>query len=563
MRINNTWVGYTTRSFSEIRTSIVKGLSTDVPEITDFSNSNSLMVLVNIFSGIAEMLNYYIDRMGEETFPVTARKFTSMTLHANSNGYQIKPAVASFGELVFEVVDAQGLPKLSTVQTILPKGTILYSIDNTPVTLTEDIIIQPGMYKMVKIPQGTYDTPLANFRQYTISSNIYIGDIGSNIFLPISYCHNTLELTIGGLPLKERDNELASENEVDTFYIAYQLGGGFLVKINTASPTGTPVYGRYATTSGSNGNIQSLQISDTSTFGGPDTIKYYNQKPFVGGADPEGIELIRARLGSKRRTNHRAVTRGDILDLTKLIPTINKAYLFGSCGNKINLFISPINGEIASNQLCGEVATELNAKMVYPREVLVNPAGVTHIYTKAKVFLKGGSSTTSATDAIKSVLSLKYSTTNSDINMPVYLSDIIAMIDNLTMVDHLNLEEIFAIPYINPVATMPVNKALTSITKIKPSYNQAVGIINWKLVYLSSTDTFTIYKDGIIYEIIQKVGTTWTLANTTLISLIITDNTYTNTDTWEFATHPTGSDILLQDNTFPLITPQDITLIYG
>ncbi len=78
MALDNPWVGYITRSYQQIKDSLLSRMVTNNPEITDHSESNILVIIIGMFAGIAEMLGYYIDNMAREAFIATARKFTSM-----------------------------------------------------------------------------------------------------------------------------------------------------------------------------------------------------------------------------------------------------------------------------------------------------------------------------------------------------------------------------------------------------------------------------------------------------------------------------------------------------
>ena len=63
IRVNNPWTSSLTRSFIQIKKSVVNRLIATVPELKDLSQSNLLMILVDIYAGVGEMLNYYIDNM--------------------------------------------------------------------------------------------------------------------------------------------------------------------------------------------------------------------------------------------------------------------------------------------------------------------------------------------------------------------------------------------------------------------------------------------------------------------------------------------------------------------
>ena len=92
MALENKWVGYLQRGYLQIKNSILNRVRSSVPEITDFSESNILVIIVSMFSGMVEQLNYYIDQLLRESFVTTARRYTSLVRHARTFDYRIKAA---------------------------------------------------------------------------------------------------------------------------------------------------------------------------------------------------------------------------------------------------------------------------------------------------------------------------------------------------------------------------------------------------------------------------------------------------------------------------------------
>ena len=58
MSTNNPWLTPYQRSFDSIKAKLKTSLNKNVPEITDFSEGNIFIIIISIFSAIAEVLHY-------------------------------------------------------------------------------------------------------------------------------------------------------------------------------------------------------------------------------------------------------------------------------------------------------------------------------------------------------------------------------------------------------------------------------------------------------------------------------------------------------------------------
>lgn len=75
MALSNKWLTPLERSFSDIKQKLLDKLKTikdpnnpDKPLISDLSEGNILVLIISMFSAIAEVLHFYIDNLGRETF---------------------------------------------------------------------------------------------------------------------------------------------------------------------------------------------------------------------------------------------------------------------------------------------------------------------------------------------------------------------------------------------------------------------------------------------------------------------------------------------------------------
>jgi hypothetical protein len=99
MALDNTWVGYLQRSYKSIKASILSRLEVLVPEVTDRSESNILVILIGAFAGLVEQLNYYIDNMARELYLPTARRYSSVVKIARLLDYRVMAKVGATVDL--------------------------------------------------------------------------------------------------------------------------------------------------------------------------------------------------------------------------------------------------------------------------------------------------------------------------------------------------------------------------------------------------------------------------------------------------------------------------------
>lgn len=187
----NQWVGYLDRSYEQIKASVLSRVATSTPEITDFSEGNILVVIVSMFSGIAEMLNYYIDNMAREAFVETARLFSSMVNLVKLIDYRIKSAIPASVDLTFFVRDApDGTLFPVTSDWSAPAGIIVNTSNGVPFKTTEELVILTGQ------SSATVAAQQVQTASGTLGSTT--GVANESFEITFAYAEGTMNLTING-----------------------------------------------------------------------------------------------------------------------------------------------------------------------------------------------------------------------------------------------------------------------------------------------------------------------------------------------------------------------------
>ena len=103
--ITNKWLNPYQRSYQQIKAKLIESLSqlTDKDGkqlITDYSEGNILIIILSLFAAIAEVLHYYIDNVGRESFLSTSRRYDSVVKHGLLVDYHPRAAIAASVDVI-------------------------------------------------------------------------------------------------------------------------------------------------------------------------------------------------------------------------------------------------------------------------------------------------------------------------------------------------------------------------------------------------------------------------------------------------------------------------------
>lgn len=552
MALNNPWVGYITRSYTQIKSSVLSRLGIAVPEITDHSSSNIMVVIIDIFAGISEMLNYYIDSMAREAFISTARLYSSVVKLSGLVDYRIKAAIPAQVELTISFLDIDGLPYATTDEFILPQGTI-FNTNNAVEFISIGNITVPVGTTILNVPclQGELQTGIV--------IGTTDGSLNQIYSLGTDYANDTIDILVGG-EVWTLKSTLGRSTSTDKDYVvniseskvAYiQFGDG----INGAIPTaGKTIVADFTTTLGSKGNVgpNTITVSayDFSVHNIVSAI-ITNNIAAVAGTDYEDIEKIRRSAPLSLRTLDRAVTKQDYIDIAKLAPGIDKANIKFNCGKSIEIYVVPNGGGIAPQSLLNTTKDFIDLRKMITTFVTVLPTGESRIRVDLVVRARFRASLVQTEQDIIDALVNAYSYDTSDVNKPIRTSDIIALVDNLDKVDYLTVNSIYLMPYFRPTESSTVE--LAKYFKINKG-----SIVKYEWELKTDGTFFTLFREGQQIATIP-VGVEYT-DPLNILTIKILASAYLAGMVWEFTTYPFNANIELDNFSIPIITSDDILL---
>lgn len=532
MGITNKWLNPYQRSYQQIKAKLVESLmGLKDPQgqklITDYSEGNILIIILSLFAAIAEVLHYYVDNMARETFLSTARRYDSVVKHGALVDYHARAAIAA----TVDVILSRSITGNSIgAKLTIPQGTLFTDSSGNSWLSARDVI----WYSNVT----TCKVPIIQHERYTASAlNNMVIPTGDRVILNLGtlpngkyYEQGSMSLQIGGetwvlvdtfAKSKPTDKHfMVSVDEALNPYIMF--GDGTFGKKPAAGAKITNVV--FYLTNGTQGNVKSNTITSV-----PSVISssitdatVSNAYDAGGGSNYENFTMLKEHIPLSVKTLGVAITKEDFESLAMLVDGVNKAKADYECGRKLTVYISPDGGAVASSELINRVYNLLSQRAPMTTWLKVKSAGKVQIILEMDVTGKKSYKTAEIQTQILTSLYNAYSPEQAQIGGSVRVSDIYALIDNLSTVDYLHLTKFYIKPW---PTTIYGNKEL-NLGQFK--LNKAKGSMTYYITFNSST-TFTVRSVSNGYMATGTVGNSIQVidkANGFDFSLDIQNNSY-------------------------------------
>lgn len=532
MGITNKWLNPYQRSYQQIKAKLVESLmglkdKDGQKLITDYSEGNILIIILSLFAAIAEVLHYYVDNMARETFLSTARRYDSVVKHGALVDYHARAAIAA----TVDVILSRSITGNSIgAKLTIPQGTLFTDQSGNSWLSARDVT----WYSNVT----TCRVPIIQHEKYTTSAlNNMVIPTGDRVQLNLGtlpngkyYEQGSMSLQIGGeswvlvetfAKSKPTDKHfMVSVDESLNPYIMF--GDGTFGKKPAAGAKITNVV--FYLTNGSQGNVKSNTITSV-----PSVISssitdatVSNAYDAGGGSNYENFTMLKEHIPLSVKTLGVAITKEDFESLAMLVDGVNKAKADYECGRKLTVYISPDGGAVASSELISRVYNLLSQRAPMTTWLKVKSAGKVQIILEIDVTGKKSYKTAEIQTQILTALYNAYSPEQAEIGGSVRVSDIYALIDNLSTVDYLHLTKFYIKPW---PTTIYGNKEL-ALGQFK--LNKATGSMTYFITFNSST-TFTVRSVSNGYVATGSVGSSLQVldkANGFDFSLDIQNNSY-------------------------------------
>mgnify|MGYP000199801812 FL=1 len=578
MSTSNNWLNPYQRSFNDIKAKLISELRLQIPEITDYSEGNIFVIIISIFAAIAEVIHYYIDNMAREAFLPTARRYSSLYKHAKLVDYHIKSAIPATVDVVLYKNDDTPISQDITI----PLNTEFTSSDGKTWISTKTVIWYKDSY-YVTVPlvqQKSVGVPdriqLGNI--LSPDSIIYITDIPSDQ----KYVEGSMNLYINDEPWILVDTFAYSSSRDKVYKVEIDEQTRPYIKFSDDQFGMKPEYNAtieasYSLTYGSAGNIatnnfttvpQDIQVIDNK-------ITINNIIPATGGSDYETFNMLKNHIPLSIKTLGVAITKEDFEAIAKMVGGVDKAYANYVCGRYVEIYITPDGGGEASSALLDSVEKTISKSKVITTSIEVLSTHKSQVFLDMTITGKKSFKSNDISNQVKKALTTAYDYNNSDINKPVRLSDIYALIDNQSMVDYLTINKLYQLPYPIPQknTSLPLNISYF-VQNINPvtTGEEYIVIVN-KFFANKHYDVLIqkFYGEGSDNRILGKgsygeVINVLDLETQTKIIFQITINKpsenldYGENDKYELTLLPMNQDLYPLSYQIPIIENQNITL---
>lgn len=462
MSTSNNWLNPYQRSFNDIKAKLISELRLQIPEITDYSEGNIFVIIISIFAAIAEVIHYYIDNMAREAFLPTARRYSSLYKHAKLVDYHIKSAIPATVDVILYKNDNTPIGQDITIplnteftssdgKTWISTKTVIWYKDSYYVTIPliqQKLVGEPDRIQLGNIlsPDSIiYITDIPSDQKYTEGSmNLYINDepwILVNTFAYSSSRDKVFKVEVDEQLrpyIKFGDGQFGMKPEYNaTVQASYSLTYGSAGNIATNNFTTVP---------------QNIQIIDSK-------IIINNVIPATGGSDYETFNMLKNHIPLSIKTLGVAITKEDFEAIAKMVGGVDKAYANYVCGKYVEIYITPDGGGEASSALLDSVEKTISKSKVITTSIEVLSTHKSQVFLDMTITGKKSFKSNDISNQVKKALTTAYDYNNSDINKPVRLSDIYALVDNQSMVDYLTINRLYQLPYPEPqkATNLPLN----------------------------------------------------------------------------------------------------------
>lgn len=543
--LQNTWVRYVDRTYQQIKAQVLTGMQSRVPEITDHTDSNIFVKLLDIWSGIAEMLGYYTDNAAREAFIDSCRQYKSAVAIAKLLDYRIRSYIPASADLKF-TIDA-----VSITNIVIPIGTEVQTSEGVSFRTTQTATILAGQ-TTVTVPASQI-VPISG-----VSLGNSNGTANQEIIIPDTVADGSVVLRVNSLAWAGRQTFGFSIPTDQHFVQTVNKDRDVIVRFGSGTNGQIPIVGQpidvdYNQTLGVGGNVGAHTITNIiSSISLPIgiNISVTNTERASGGSDIESLDQLKRHIPLSFRTLERAVTPNDYKDVAELAAGVALAGVFFNCGKTADIYIVPDGGGIASGALLNSTQLWMDDRKMITSFVRTFAAGEVRLLLTIQLQVKPNYSNAAVSAAVQSNLATFVSYLNQEINGTVQLSDIYQVIENTEGVQYSNIVGMTPVPYARP--TSPTVPVLNWARQIQPTSNST---INWSIKFVNSTD-YQLTK-GNVYMGTFSVGAAYADSD---IVFTVNAGAYTINDEWVFFTYPYHGTLQLSEPSLPVSLPSDISI---
>jgi uncharacterized phage protein gp47/JayE len=480
-------IDYTARDYSSFRQEILSIIPAKLPEWSDLSEADFGVVLIEMFSYMADILSYYQDRIANEAFLSTAQQRRSVIEHLRLIGYEMAPAAPASAAISIivgnnqnQTIEIRQGDQFATATTPDRSSvTFEYTGDKPLVidlsTLPLNSALNPDGSSMPKFKEAFDVIPVVQGRT-VLNEVLGISDGTPNQSFPLaqpSVIRDSIQIVMNTNPSTPPWNQrqnlvfsppaftpeqllvLQQQNRIgSTLAFSRSPDPDFAVQVdenNVATvlfgdgqygqipPANTTILATYRTGGGSIGNVGAGQITNISKSPQLQLLgaKITNRLAASGGAEPESTDQAIKFAPTVFSSMQRAVTANDYVAQALLFPGVSKARAQATNWNMVKLYVAPTgDGEFPTDTLKANLLAYFEDKRMLTTAIQIEDPAYVRIQLYAifggRPYFRPFDVQTSVIAAMNSLFDFD----NADFGQTLYLSTIYQVIEGLPGIDH-------------------------------------------------------------------------------------------------------------------------------
>lgn len=349
-------IDYTSRDYESLREDMIARVRERVPEWTTDDPADFGMALIESFAFMGDILNYYIDRVANESTISTATRRQTVLALARDMGYEPYGYTPSTVMVTFinTSEDTLTIPAGTRVAANIDSGD---AVLNIPFETSMSVTVEAGGTETVSATQGrTITGDLGYGEPVGISdgqpSQVFdLTNPNVDVEGVVVYVYDDVNF----FPWQRVDhfadyNPLSRvfrvlDNGTGTFQIQFGDGVSGLVPSQSHS-----IFAYYRVVDGTNGNVPPGTINEIEAVPGltdaqlavlTGSITVTNDSAAYGGIDPEDTESVRTMAPLTYRTASRAVTLEDFQNLALAVGGCGKASALSDTPASVIVAVAP------------------------------------------------------------------------------------------------------------------------------------------------------------------------------------------------------------------------------
>lgn len=323
MALNTPGFDFASRDYENIRRELLNRAALVAPEWTDRDPSDFGVLLVDLWAYMGDVLHYYIDRAAGEAFISTATQRESLLALANLFDYVPFSRRASRATLtISNTLDEDytlpantvfvGTSELGNLTFFSNEETILLSGQNTTVFVTEGSVVEEEVLTNASSGSPGQRYVLSKLNAVPTSVQVFVYEDGVT---PTPW-NLVQDVALAATKSSTYSTSVNADNETQVLFGSALSG--------RVPPTNAKITATYYTTSGTEGNIPQNKITSFRNFQ-PAGISVVSSSAATGGSSGESIDSIKTSLKATIRSQDRAVTINDFIDLALRITGVYNA----------------------------------------------------------------------------------------------------------------------------------------------------------------------------------------------------------------------------------------------